>query len=544
MFGSTTSERAPAAAAAPAAASDDATDVLLHAGGPVWALDWCPAEVRVDEGAGAGAAAGPSSSSRPPAAAAAAAEPKCTQYLAVGCHPQDSPLHIIGRPLRGPNAVQIWEVHGLAGCSSADSVPLPRMALALAHDGGVTWHCRWCPDPALADAPGAAVPSGTLPRLGLLAAALGDGSVQVWAVPHPGAVPPPAGAGAPAVVRPLPVASLVAAQLGGSLPAVVDWLPSAPFDKLLVGCWDGSVAVLRLNPSAGGPAAATAQAQWLAAAGAAAGAGGAAPELAALTPPPPPPPLGMDLLAHFPADTLPLRAARWAPPGAPYLTLEDPHRLTFLTAGHEGAVKVWDARDQFQPAYAQQLSTTTVLDAAWTASPLGIVAAMEDGSARGALLGSRAIEEQIGAAGKPLFGIAWRGANAGALWAVEVHPAGQVMAYAGEDGVVGLAPAEFKWDHRKRRAHLALGSMPVDELGRVCVYKQAHLELDNGGLYVDRVVERAAALAAAAGALPDRAQAVQRLAWAPGVSAAGAAWLAAGTGAGLVRCTWVSMRGL
>ena len=90
-------------------------------------------------------------------------------------------------------------------------------------------------------------------RLGLLAVALGDGTMQVLAVPHPGALAtgqprarppeqPASGAGGvptedvPAVVELRPVAA--AAVLKGSpVPSSVEWLPLEPHDRLLVRAW-------------------------------------------------------------------------------------------------------------------------------------------------------------------------------------------------------------------------------------------------------------------------------------------------------------------
>lgn len=158
-------------------------------------------------------------------------------------------------------------------------------------------------------------------RLGVLAAALGDGSVRVWAVPHPQAAVAAAASGQqqsePLVLSLPPVAAASCAALGGSMASVVEWLPAAPHDLLAVGCWDGSVAVLRADPGQ--------------AAGSSGGGGGDAMH-------------GMQLLSHFFADVLPLRALRWAPPAACAATLDSLGRHLILTGGHEGALRVWDLR--------------------------------------------------------------------------------------------------------------------------------------------------------------------------------------------------------
>ncbi len=508
------------------AAAPAPDDLVLHAGGPVWALDWCPAALPVPGGSdGDGARNGANGTA-----------PAQLRYLAVGCHPADAALHRLGAPVEGPGVLQVWEV---AGEGAGAAPPPPRLALALAHAGGVAWHARWCPAADLADAPaaapaarggrGAAAEPPPPPRLGLLAAALGDGAVRVYAVPQPralaaaagvaaaGAAPPP-----PLLLHLAPVAALGVARLGlGALPSLVDWLPAAPHDLLLVGCWDGSVAVARLAPSAGR----------------APGPGGVAAG-------------GAELLAHFPADTLPLRAARWAPArggGAPRAA-DLAHRHVFLTAGHEGSLKIWDARDQFAPLYAQQLTAGTVLDADWTGGgaggALGVLAALEDASLKGVLLAPGEVERQRAAAAKAVFAIAWRGAGAGALWAVAAHPRARLAAYAGEDGVVGAFPVEYAWDHRRRRAHAPLGALRARaggalelQTGAAAAAGRGAGGLRNGGLYDDRVVERLPQLAASGGELPAAAQALHRLAWA--AAARGGAWLAAGGAAGVVRLQWV-----
>lgn len=94
-------------------------------------------------------------------------------------------------------------------------------------------------------------------RLGLLAAALGDGSLRVWAVPQPRALPGEGrhhaaaanggslangssrgtggGSSSEALIVNLdPVLVITAEQLGGSMPATIDWLPAKPHDLLLV----------------------------------------------------------------------------------------------------------------------------------------------------------------------------------------------------------------------------------------------------------------------------------------------------------------------
>ena len=127
-----------------------ARDLLLHAGGPVWAMDWCPASVQLPAPPRAGGGRG-------------GAAPPVAEYLAVGCHPCHSAHHPLGAAVKGPGVLQVWEVRA-PGQAAAGLGP-PRMALAIAHDGGLAWQCRWCPAPALADSATERRPGGgALPR--------------------------------------------------------------------------------------------------------------------------------------------------------------------------------------------------------------------------------------------------------------------------------------------------------------------------------------------------------------------------------------------
>lgn len=365
--------------------------------------------------------------------------------------------------------------------------------------------------------------AGGLPRLGLIAAALGDGTVQVWPVLQPSSLRHlQSNLDGPLLAAPPSVALLSSRHLGGSLPCRVDWLPNAPHDLLLVACWDGTVAIAKLEPTL--MSAATE------------GTGVPLPGSIGARP------TGMRLLCHFQADTQPLRAAWWLPAGFGAGSIDHAHRYIFLTAGHEGTIKIWDARDQFNPQFAHQLTTATVLDATWATNPLGIMAALEEGSLRGLLLDSSSIREQLNPGSKPPMTFVWRGRNAGAQLAVVAHPKGDHVAYAGEDGIVGLARVELVWDNRKRKDHVPLLAMRVDHSGlRPVMRVAAPSELEsaedgNEGLYCKKVpVERVDAVKMAGGMVPDAAQILHKLAWGP-LESSGAAWLAVGGAAGVVRC--------
>lgn len=199
-------------------------DVLLHAGGLIWACDFCP---------------------RPSGSAA--------ELLAASVHPADVSRHKVGQTVHGLGAVQIWQVpHASPEAPSAPSAAPPHLAMCIVHDGQVTWDVKWCPDPRLvyastltasedlvrappvedpsaaASAPGkragkrarmananvtkssadpADVPAlsthiaaelhsgtATVPSIGVLAFISGDAFVQVVSVPEPSRLVAPAGA--------------------------------------------------------------------------------------------------------------------------------------------------------------------------------------------------------------------------------------------------------------------------------------------------------------------------------------------------------------
>ena len=121
-------------------------------------------------------------------------------------------------------------------------------------------------------------------RLGLLAAALGDGSMRVWAVPHPQTV------------------ARDQQQAGGAVHPVPRQQPQPPAASGSGGA----------SSSGGGM-----------------GSRGMS---------------GLQLLSHFNADLLPLRALRWMPPAACRSATDMLHRHVFLTGGHEGTLRVWDIR--------------------------------------------------------------------------------------------------------------------------------------------------------------------------------------------------------
>ncbi|KFM28043.1 hypothetical protein F751_5154 [Auxenochlorella protothecoides] len=223
-----------------------------------------------------------------------------------------------------------------------------------------------------------------------------------------------------------------------------------------------------------------------------------------------------------------------------------------LVAG--GALTVWDARDPLGPAYAQLLTSGCLLGLAWTADPRGLLVACDDGAVRGVLVDARALAQNAACngesgmsawwfcvcvcmGGKVNNSFSWRGAGQGALWTLCVEPRLQLVAYGGEDGVVGVFVAGFQQDNRKRPAHHPVAGFQFRE-GALHVLDPGQLAASHG-LYAGKSVERLPALKGRP--FPPEAQAVTRMAWHPN---AGEKWgrLATGCWAGLVRVQTIYRR--
>jgi general transcription factor 3C polypeptide 2 len=159
--------------------------------------------------------------------------------------------------------------------SSAESsqIPggLPQLLALLWHDGRLAWDVQWCPNPShfiqpASNSTGASSSSSsTVPLQGLLAAALGNGDVVVWGVPtiqclldlasqqqQPDAQQQQQQTLQALSLRLPFVWQMPSAAVGGSLASCCSWLPTAPHDKLLVGCYDGNVVIWQLSLGAQG----------------------------------------------------------------------------------------------------------------------------------------------------------------------------------------------------------------------------------------------------------------------------------------------------
>lgn len=107
----------------------------------------------------------------------------------------DNRLH---KRYSGPHMIQLWD---FGSATDVNTHREPYMTMAILHNGGTVWDMMWYPDGAWqppSDAKlntitsaAAAAPSSSssnnnnAARLGVLAVAFGDGSLQVITIPHP-----------------------------------------------------------------------------------------------------------------------------------------------------------------------------------------------------------------------------------------------------------------------------------------------------------------------------------------------------------------------
>ncbi|EMR11136.1 hypothetical protein PNEG_00732 [Pneumocystis murina B123] len=116
------------------------TGYIIHAGFPIWGLDWCPGHL---EG---------------------------KQYLAVSGHPDyetHSTLLYATKPKK--SAIQIWSF--LPG-SNDGLCNNPQLEIFIFHAFGSVWDLKWCPLTSKIDG-----------KLGFLAAIFGDGCARIFSIP-------------------------------------------------------------------------------------------------------------------------------------------------------------------------------------------------------------------------------------------------------------------------------------------------------------------------------------------------------------------------
>ncbi|PON78969.1 Guanine nucleotide-binding protein, beta subunit [Parasponia andersonii] len=139
----------------------------------------------------------------------------------------------------------LLEISSTSGLIPND-VTLPRVVLCLAHNGRVAWDMKWRPcNP---------YDSKCKHRMGFLAVLLGNGSLEVWEVPHPNTIKvlysSLNGEGTdPRFVKLEPVFRCSMLKSGGtqSIPLTVEWSTLPPHQFLLAGCHDGTVALWKFS---------------------------------------------------------------------------------------------------------------------------------------------------------------------------------------------------------------------------------------------------------------------------------------------------------
>ncbi|XP_070705564.1 general transcription factor 3C polypeptide 2 [Pempheris klunzingeri] len=204
-------------------------DMMLYAGGPLWAMEWCP----TPDGAPA------------------------SQFLALACHRGMDDQHYVNRMYAGPGLVQLWDVGKLECDSRPDSQPT--LAYGLAQDKGFIWSLKWCPAGGW-EPPSCDRKAPFLPRLGLLAVATSTGVVTIYSLPHPDALHSNKqlpNSGKDSQQLPVYQAKGVLTLKLGSFKAPhheksgqglsMDWLPVKPHNIMAIGFYDGVVGLWNLS---------------------------------------------------------------------------------------------------------------------------------------------------------------------------------------------------------------------------------------------------------------------------------------------------------
>ncbi|XP_023005875.1 uncharacterized protein LOC111498749 [Cucurbita maxima] len=278
--------------------------------------------------------------------------------------------------------------------SIPESVALPRVVLCLAHNGKVAWDLKWKPTNAC--------DAKCKHRMGYLALLLGNGSLEVWEVPFPHVMraiySKCNGEGTdPRFVKLKPTfrCSMLRSANKQSIPLTVEWSSTPPYDYLLAGCHDGTVALWKF--SANSPCEDTRP------------------------------------LLRFSADTVPIRGVAWAPNDS------DPEcENVILTAGH-GGLKFWDLRDPFRPLWDLHPAPRIIYSLDWLSDPRCTILSFDDGTLRLLSLPKAACDVPV--TGKPFTRVKQKGLHtycctSTAIWSVQVSRQTGMVAYCGADGTV------------------------------------------------------------------------------------------------------------
>ncbi|KAK1888846.1 General transcription factor 3C polypeptide 2 [Dissostichus eleginoides] len=190
-------------------------DMFLFAGGPVWAMEWCP----TPDGAPA------------------------SQYLAVSCHRGMDDQHVFNKTYGGPALLQLWDL-GLLKYNCRPESP-PALSYGLAQDKGFIWQLSWCPA-------GGWEPPLCGRKTGSPGCCYLTGVVTIYSLPHPEALlsnnsRKTLGKTAEGVLT-LKLGSFKAPRHERSGQVLcMDWLPEKPHNIIAIGFYDGTVGLWDLN---------------------------------------------------------------------------------------------------------------------------------------------------------------------------------------------------------------------------------------------------------------------------------------------------------
>ncbi|KAK7267961.1 hypothetical protein RIF29_20642 [Crotalaria pallida] len=306
-------------------------------------------------------------------------------------------------------------------------VTLPRVVSCLAHNGKVAWDVKWRP-PHMSD-------SLCKHRMGYLAVLLGNGSLEVWEVPLPRvlrAIYMHRESNDPRFIKLEPVFKCSMLKRGGlqSIPMTVEWSVKHPYDYLLAGCHDGTVALWKFSMNASSKCDDTKP------------------------------------ILCFSADVVPIRAVAWAPfdgdPGSSNI---------IVTAGHE-RLKFWDLRNPFRPLRNLHAASRIIYSLDWLSKPSCIIMSFEDGTMRTLSLVKAANDLAVSGKsynGKKQPGLHAKTYSSFAIWSVQVSRITGMVAYCGADGTVSrfqLTSKAVESDHHHshhRAPSILCGSVTDEE---------------------------------------------------------------------------------
>ncbi|KAK8970178.1 hypothetical protein KSP40_PGU009666 [Platanthera guangdongensis] len=163
-------------------------------------------------------------------------------------------------------------------------------------------------------------------------------------------------------------------------------------------------------------------------------------------------------LLCFTADTGPIRSLAWSPEDS-----DTECSNLIVTAGHDG-LKFWDLRDPYRPLWEFSPVQRAVLGLAWLKDPRCIMSAYEDGSMR--TLSLTKIANDTPVTGQPFSakqpGVHCQSCSMFAIWSVHVSRSTGLAAYCSTDGCIRYfqltSKAVDKDASRYRMPHFLCGS--------------------------------------------------------------------------------------